>query len=180
MAKDIVLENLNEFIEWAYKQSSDRNHRFKLDTRNSYDHEAKEYGTTYLLEVCGTGGGYRGNNYVYIPSEIGLPLSLEWKQNEGGYRFVGMWGIKKILKTLAGPDKVKDYEKAREAVEAQRERQRNHNRADYALSRIAHIRSELDQLNDTLDDLDMHSANLSIPLLEDTELRLMGFVEDSK
>lgn len=179
MAKDVTLETIDDFIAWAFKQPIGRD-RFKLDTRHTYNHETKEYADTYLLEVCGTGGGYSGNNYVYIPSEIGLPLSLEWKKNAGGYRFVGMWGIKKILETLDGPEKVKDYERARKAVEAQQEWRRNHNRADYALERMKTIQRELDHLNDTLDDLDMHSANLSIPMFEDTRLRLVGFMEITK
>ncbi len=92
-----------------------------------------------------------------------------------------MRNIKSILKILSVSDTVfAEYEATQLAVEAEQKRQRVHKQADYALDRIRNIQKEVDQVNETLDDLDMHSANLSIPILEDTTLRLMGFMEETK
>ena len=172
--KDVHLKDLTEFLGWAMKQNAKT--RFKLDDR---------YGTVdgkrqYQLDVAGSGDKFRPMQSIHIPREVGEPLAEVWKTNNYG-SYVGLRNIKSILKILKVSDVIiAKYEVTRLAIKAQQERQRKHNNGEYVLERIEFIKRELDQINESLDRLDMHSANLIIPGLEDTRLRLVGLVEMTK
>ena len=169
--KDVHLKDLKEFITWAMKQNAKT--RFILNDR--FNHSFDRY--EYRLDVAGTGSKWRPMQSIHIPREVGEPLAEVWKKNDYR-RFVGMRNIKSILKIVEVSDAViAEYEATRLAVKDQQRRQRTYNRADYSLGRIKAIQRELDQLNETLDELDMHSANLTILGLEDTRLRLVGLME---
>ncbi len=177
--KDVRLDTNTQFIEWANKQSKDR--RFKLADRSNYNHETKTLDTAYHLEVCGTGGSYRVNNYVYLPDDIGAPLATEWKQNEY-HRFIGMWGIKKILKFLYGQEGAEDWKAIQEVLDAKKVRETRRIAADNAkhvLDRIAEDLVKLDGYLERADLKGMITGDVTCPGLDDVRYVVTGFLEVS-
>ena len=177
MSKDIRLETANEFLKWANRQPKER--RFKLASRNSYDHGAEKHTTTYLLEVCGTGSSWRGNNCIYISNDIGEPLSLEWKKSEWG-RFVGMWSIKKILSYLYGQGGAGDWKAMQEVLDAKRAQETRRIAAENAQAVATRIAVDLVKLDDYLEKADLKGSitgGVIMPGLNDIRYVLEGFLE---
>ena len=180
MSKDIRLETAREFLEWANKQSKYR--RFKLADRWNHNAAEGDPKTIYLLEECGSGGTFRGNKYIYIPNDIGEPLSLEWKKNELS-RFVGMWGIKKILKFLYGREGAEDWKAIQEVIEikkAERERRIAAQNAQEVVNRMTKDLAKLDEYLQDADLKGMIAGDVTMPGLDDIRYVLEGFLETAK
>ena len=173
---DIYLKDLKEFLGWAVKQGS-KSPRFKLNDR---------YGTIdgrrqYQLDVAGSGDKFRPMQSIHIPREIGEPLAEVWRKNAYG-TYIGLRNIKAILKIVKVSDAViAEYEATRSAIEAQQERRRNYNRADYALSRLEVAERELGDVMSTLKELGLDEGlDFEIETrnhLNDVRYTLEGFKE---